>query len=123
MFILSSSGFFFPLFYILVKIVNLVIVFVEIELNDLMELKGGKKKSSSSSSSSSKSLFYGAPLGYSIEGIRLNRGIKKFRFVAYSNVRILFINHKGFGSWKLVIFCCLIFVFASLINSNVWLVL
>ncbi|KAA8547849.1 hypothetical protein F0562_004278 [Nyssa sinensis] len=37
-------------------------------LNDLMESKGGKKKSSSSSSS--KSLFYEAPLGYSIEDVR-----------------------------------------------------
>lgn len=47
-----------------------------------MESKGGKKKSSSSS----KSLFYEAPLGYSIEDIRPNGGIKKFRSAAYSNV-------------------------------------
>ncbi|XP_038696027.1 S-adenosylmethionine decarboxylase proenzyme-like [Tripterygium wilfordii] len=45
-----------------------------------METKGGKK-----SSSSSKSLFYEAPLGYSIEDIRPNGGIKKFRSAAYSN--------------------------------------
>ncbi|EXB44954.1 hypothetical protein L484_026543 [Morus notabilis] len=45
-----------------------------------MESKGGKKKSSS------KSLFYEAPLGYSIEDIRPNGGIKKFRSAAYSNV-------------------------------------
>lgn len=51
------------------------------ELNDLMESKGGKKNSSSS-----KSLFYEAPLGYSIEDIRPNGGIKKFRSAAYSNV-------------------------------------
>ncbi|CAJ1932152.1 unnamed protein product [Sphenostylis stenocarpa] len=51
-------------------------------LNELMESKGGKKKSSSSSS---KSLFYEAPLGYSIEDIRPNGGIKKFRSAAYSN--------------------------------------
>ncbi|KAI4314018.1 hypothetical protein L6164_026961 [Bauhinia variegata] len=51
-------------------------------LNDLMESKGGKKKSSSSSS---KSLFYEAPLGYSIEDVRPNGGIKKFRSAAYSN--------------------------------------
>ncbi|KAL5826161.1 hypothetical protein ACOSQ3_018003 [Xanthoceras sorbifolium] len=48
-------------------------------LNDLMESKGGKK------SSSSKSLFYEAPLGYSIEDVRPNGGIKKFRSAAYSN--------------------------------------
>ena len=54
-------------------------------LDDLMESKGGKKKSSSSSS---KSLFYEAPLGYSIEDIRPNGGIKKFRSAAYSNVGI-----------------------------------
>lgn len=52
--------------------------------NDLMESKGGKKKSSSSSSS--KSLFYEAPLGYSIEDVRPHGGIKKFRSAAYSNV-------------------------------------
>ncbi|MBA0556343.1 hypothetical protein Goshw_029531 [Gossypium schwendimanii] len=46
-----------------------------------MESKGGKKKSSSS-----KSLFYEAPLGYSIEDVRPNGGIKKFRSAAYSNV-------------------------------------
>ncbi|KAL6187871.1 hypothetical protein ACLB2K_039266 [Fragaria x ananassa] len=50
-----------------------------IKLNVLMESKGGKK------SSSSKSLFYEAPLGYSIEDIRPNGGIKKFRSAAYSN--------------------------------------
>ncbi|CAK9182356.1 unnamed protein product, partial [Ilex paraguariensis] len=44
-----------------------------------METKGGKK-------SSSKSLFYEAPLGYCIEDIRPNGGIKKFRSAAYSNV-------------------------------------
>ncbi|PON74596.1 S-adenosyl-l-methionine decarboxylase leader peptide [Parasponia andersonii] len=48
-------------------------------LDDLMESKGGNKKSSS------KSLFYEAPLGYSIEDIRPNGGIKKFRSAAYSN--------------------------------------
>ncbi|KDO58886.1 hypothetical protein CISIN_1g043845mg, partial [Citrus sinensis] len=48
-------------------------------LNDLMESKGGKKKSSSSS------LFYEAPLGYSIEDVRPHGGIKKFRSAAYSN--------------------------------------
>ncbi|TKY69456.1 S-adenosyl-l-methionine decarboxylase leader peptide [Spatholobus suberectus] len=56
---------------------------VEAGLNELMESKGGKKKSSSSSSS--KSLFYEAPLGYSIEDVRPNGGIKKFRSAAYSN--------------------------------------
>ncbi|OIV89048.1 hypothetical protein TanjilG_30826 [Lupinus angustifolius] len=51
-----------------------------------MESKGGKQKSSSSSKSS---LFYEAPLGYSIEDIRPNGGIKKFRSAAYSNVSFL----------------------------------
>ncbi|KAJ0965698.1 hypothetical protein J5N97_026836 [Dioscorea zingiberensis] len=46
----------------------------------LMESKGGKKKSSSSSS-----LQYEVPLGYSIEDVRPNGGIKKFRSAAYSN--------------------------------------
>ncbi|KAM7262381.1 hypothetical protein ACFE04_021458 [Oxalis oulophora] len=45
-----------------------------------MESKGGKKKSSSSSKS-----MYEAPLGYSIEDVRPNGGIKKFRSAAYSN--------------------------------------
>ncbi|KAL6324579.1 hypothetical protein AAG906_013391 [Vitis piasezkii] len=45
-----------------------------------MESKCAKKKSSSS-----KSMFYEAPLGYSIEDIRPNGGIKKFRTAAYSN--------------------------------------
>ncbi|XP_057768515.1 S-adenosylmethionine decarboxylase proenzyme-like [Salvia miltiorrhiza] len=45
-----------------------------------MESKGGKKKSSSS-----KSLFYEAPLIYSIEDVRPRGGIKKFRSAAYSN--------------------------------------
>lgn len=49
-------------------------------LNVLMESKGGKKKSSSSKT------FYEAPLGYSIEDVRPNGGIKKFRSAAYSNV-------------------------------------
>ncbi|KAI4375250.1 hypothetical protein MLD38_013142 [Melastoma candidum] len=49
-------------------------------LNELMDSKGGKKKSSSS-----KSIFYEAPLGYSIEDVRPAGGIKKFRSAAYSN--------------------------------------
>ena len=58
-------------------------------LNDLMESKRSKK------SSSSKSLFYEAPLGYSIEDIRPNGGIKKFRSAAYSNVcAILEFNYE-----------------------------
>ncbi|KAE9595714.1 putative S-adenosyl-l-methionine decarboxylase leader peptide [Lupinus albus] len=48
-----------------------------------MESKGGKKKSNSSSSKPSS--FYEAPLGYSIEDVRPNGGIKKFRSAAYSN--------------------------------------
>ncbi|KAJ0243597.1 hypothetical protein HA466_0196300 [Hirschfeldia incana] len=46
----------------------------------MMESKGGNKKSSSSSS-----LFYEAPLGYSIEDVRPNGGIKKFKSSVYSN--------------------------------------
>ncbi|KAK6235983.1 hypothetical protein QUC31_019742, partial [Theobroma cacao] len=49
----------------------------------VMETKGGKKKSSSSTSRNS--LQYEAPLGYSIEDIRPNGGIEKFRSAAYSN--------------------------------------
>lgn len=66
----------------------LIIVFVydQAELNVLMESKGGKK------SSSSKSLFYEAPLGYSIEDVRPNGGIKKFRSAAYSNVSFGLVN-------------------------------
>ncbi|KAF1868842.1 hypothetical protein Lal_00048121 [Lupinus albus] len=59
-----------------------LLVCVETELNELMESKGGKKKSSSSSKSS---IFYEAPLGYCIEDVRPNGGIKKFRSAAYSN--------------------------------------
>ncbi|KAF9613733.1 hypothetical protein IFM89_010175 [Coptis chinensis] len=49
-------------------------------VNVLMESKGGKKSSSSNSS-----LQYEAPLGYSIEDVRPNGGIEKFRSAAYSN--------------------------------------
>uniref|UniRef100_A0A7N0T617 S-adenosyl-l-methionine decarboxylase leader peptide n=1 Tax=Kalanchoe fedtschenkoi TaxID=63787 RepID=A0A7N0T617_KALFE len=49
-----------------------------------MESKGGEE-SSSSSNSLIKSSFYEAPLGYSIEDVRPNGGIKKFRSAAYSN--------------------------------------
>ncbi|MFS7999553.1 putative S-adenosyl-l-methionine decarboxylase leader peptide [Helianthus anomalus] len=51
------------------------------KMNVLMETKGGKKSSSSKS-------FYEAPLGYSIQDVRPNGGIKKFRSAAYSNVSI-----------------------------------
>ncbi|KAK8937403.1 hypothetical protein KSP39_PZI012162 [Platanthera zijinensis] len=44
-----------------------------------MESKGGKKSSSNSSQ-------YEAPLGYSIEDVRPNGGVKKFQSAAYSNV-------------------------------------
>ncbi|KAL9339474.1 hypothetical protein Peur_068489 [Populus x canadensis] len=53
-------------------------------VNVVMETKGGKKKSSSSSSSNS--VQYEVPLGYSIEDVRPNGGIEKFRSAAYSNV-------------------------------------
>lgn len=62
-----------------------------------METKGGKKKSSSSSSSNSNNSQqqYEVPLGYSIEDIRPNGGIEKFRSAAYSNVILFtFINPK-----------------------------
>lgn len=51
-------------------------------VNVVMESKGGKKKSRSSNS-----LQYEVPLGYSIEDVRPNGGIEKFRSAAYSNVR------------------------------------
>ncbi|KAK7360447.1 hypothetical protein VNO77_02440 [Canavalia gladiata] len=41
-------------------------------LNEIREHKGGKKKSSNSS----KSLFYEAPLGYSLEDVRPNKEMK-----------------------------------------------
>ncbi|KAG2322201.1 hypothetical protein Bca4012_056999 [Brassica carinata] len=47
-----------------------------------MESKGGKKKPSSSSS-----FFYKAPLDNSIEDVRPNSGIKKFKSSVYSNLR------------------------------------
>ncbi|KAK2973757.1 hypothetical protein RJ640_029768, partial [Escallonia rubra] len=50
-----------------------------------METKGGNKKASSSSSSHG-SLQYEVPLGYSIEDVRPDGGIQKFRSAAYSNV-------------------------------------
>ncbi|MFS7911856.1 putative S-adenosyl-l-methionine decarboxylase leader peptide [Helianthus anomalus] len=51
------------------------------KMNVLMETKGGKKSSSSKS-------FYEAPLGYSIQDVRPNGGIKKLGSAAYSNVSI-----------------------------------
>ncbi|CAN6827802.1 unnamed protein product [Brassica oleracea] len=44
----------------------------------MMESKAGNKKSKSS-------LFYEAPLGYSIEDVRPFGGIKKFKSSVYSN--------------------------------------
>ena len=69
-------------------------------LNELMESKGGKKKSSSSGASKS-SLFYEAPLGYSIEDIRPAGGIKKYRSAAYSNVSCILVELSFF--WFLLI--------------------
>ncbi|KAM0064244.1 putative S-adenosyl-l-methionine decarboxylase leader peptide [Helianthus debilis subsp. tardiflorus] len=51
------------------------------KLNVLMETKCGEKSSSSKS-------FYEAPLGYNIQDVRPNGGIKKFRSAAYSNLSI-----------------------------------
>lgn len=48
-----------------------------------MESKAGKK-------SSSESLLYEAPLGYSIEDVRPNGGLRKFKSAAYSNVSFHF---------------------------------
>lgn len=64
-----------------------------------MESKGGKKKSSSS-----KSLFYEAPLGYSIEDVRPAGGIKKFRSAAYSNVSFRFVYAFLSGSYKMLFY-------------------
>lgn len=52
----------------------------------LMESKGGLKKRGGCSSNS-RFAMYEAPLGYSIEDVRPNGGIEKFRSAAYSNVR------------------------------------
>ncbi|CAA2936455.1 Hypothetical predicted protein [Olea europaea subsp. europaea] len=64
-------------------IMYLVLIFVLIvstgRTDDIMESKSGKK------SSSTQSLSYEKPLGYSIEDIRPNGGIKKFKSAAYSN--------------------------------------
>ncbi|KAJ8750679.1 hypothetical protein K2173_015860 [Erythroxylum novogranatense] len=54
---------------------------VERIVNVIMETKGGKKKCSSSSNCHQ----YEVPLGYSIEDVRPNGGIEKFRSAAYSN--------------------------------------
>lgn len=59
----------------------------QVGIDELMDSKGGKKKSSSSS------LCYEAPLGYTIEDVRPNGGIKKFRSAAYSNVSQLSLHH------------------------------
>ncbi|KAI3747955.1 hypothetical protein L6452_10719 [Arctium lappa] len=48
------------------------------QLNDLMESKAGKK-------SGSRSFLYEAPLGYGIEDVRPNGGLKKFKSAVYSN--------------------------------------
>jgi len=74
-FYFSSDLFPLDLFCLIQKSVNEI----------MMESKGGKKKSSSSSS-----LFYEAPLGYSIEDVRPNGGIKKFKSSVYSNVSFLY---------------------------------
>ncbi|KAK1272421.1 hypothetical protein QJS04_geneDACA016442 [Acorus gramineus] len=49
-------------------------------------MEGESSEDSSSSSSISSSLFYEAPLGYSIEYVRPYGGIKRFKSAAYSNV-------------------------------------
>lgn len=71
-----------------------------------MESKGGKKKSSSSNT-----LQYEVPLGYSIEDVRPNGGIKKFRSAAYSNVRIrkCFLFISGISSCKIGMLIVLFF--------------
>ncbi|KAG5403271.1 hypothetical protein IGI04_009390, partial [Brassica rapa subsp. trilocularis] len=55
-------------------------------VNDIMmESKAGNNKSKSS-------LFYEAPLGYSIEDVRPFGGIKKFKSSVYSNVSFFFLH-------------------------------
>lgn len=75
----------------------------------MMETKGGKKKSSSSSSSSN-SVQYEVPLGYSIEDVRPNGGIEKFRSAAYSNVCIIHNSQPKYHAHKLI-FCLKFFSF------------
>ncbi|KAG5376764.1 hypothetical protein IGI04_041360 [Brassica rapa subsp. trilocularis] len=63
--------------------IYIFVLWLQKSVNEIMmESKGGNKKSSSSSS-----LCYEAPLGYSIEDVRPNGGIKKFKSSVYSNVR------------------------------------
>ncbi|KAH0907276.1 hypothetical protein HID58_039103 [Brassica napus] len=62
--------------------IYIFVLWLQKSVNEIMmESKGGNKKSSSSSS-----LCYEAPLGYSIEDVRPNGGIKKFKSSVYSNV-------------------------------------
>lgn len=60
-----------------------------------METKGGKKKSSSCKNS----IQYEVPLGYSIEDVRPNGGIEKFRSAAYANVRRNFFLSLSLSSY------------------------
>ncbi|KAL9664792.1 hypothetical protein QQ045_020200 [Rhodiola kirilowii] len=63
-----------------------------------MDSEGSDK----SDSSSSKSLFYEAPLGYCIEDVRPDGGIKKFKSAAYSNVRPNFHYHTHFVPYNTI---------------------
>ena len=73
-------------------------MFLQRGVNVVMETKGGKKNSSSSSSNS---VQYEVPLGYSIEDIRPNGGIEKFRSAAYSNVCIIHNSQHKYHAHKL----------------------
>jgi hypothetical protein len=72
----------------MIEIVMGVVGFRSVDV--LMETKGSKKKSSSSSGSKQ----YEFPLGYVVEDIRPNGGIKKFRSAAYSNVSPFFLDRS-----------------------------
>ena len=83
----------------MIEIVMSVVGFRSVDV--LMESKGSKKKSSSISGSKQ----YEVPLGYIIEDIRPNGGIKKFRLAAYSNVSPFFLDRSERKQEKDSFFC------------------
>ena len=72
----------------------------------MMESKAGNNKSKSS-------LFYEAPLGYSIEDVRPFGGIKKFKSSVYSNVSFFSYTNTFFlhSSFLLAFFILTTYVF------------
>lgn len=76
-----------------------------------MEAEAGNTDSSSSSSSSS-SLFYEAPLGYGIEYVRPNGGLKKFKSAEYSNVSFFYNIPYLMTTFYLIITCSFLLDFA-----------